>query len=62
MTDDESVAQRIVDLQKLEEARFLEYFHQTVEKSRQKTWHDRHIKLKRFIQGDKVLFYNSWYQ
>jgi hypothetical protein len=36
MTDDESVAQRIADLQELEEARFLADFHQTVEKDRKK--------------------------
>jgi hypothetical protein len=62
MTDDESVAQRIADLQELEEARFLAYFHQTVEKARQKSWHDRHIKSKIFAQGDKVLLYDSRYQ
>jgi hypothetical protein len=63
MTDDESVAQRIADLQELEEARFLAYFHQSVEKARQKSWHDRHIKSKIFTQGDKVLLYdNSRYQ
>ena len=32
MTDGESVAQRIANLQELEEARFLANFHQTVEK------------------------------
>jgi hypothetical protein len=62
MTDDESVAQRIADLQELEEARFLAYFHQSVEKSRHKSWHDRHIKSKIFAQGDKVLLYDSPYQ
>jgi hypothetical protein len=62
MTDDESVAQRIADLQELEEARFLADFHQTVEKARQKSWHDRHIKSKIFVQGDKVLLYDNRYQ
>jgi hypothetical protein len=62
MTDDTSVAQRIADLQELEEARFLADFHQSVEKSRQKYWHDRHINTKRFVQGDKVLLYDSHYQ
>jgi hypothetical protein len=33
MTDDESVAQRIADLQELEEAIFLANFHQIVEKA-----------------------------
>jgi hypothetical protein len=59
MKDDESVAQRIADLQELEEAIFLAYFHQTVEKARQKAWHDRHIKSKIFMQGDKVLLYDN---
>jgi hypothetical protein len=62
MTDDESVAQRIADLQELEEAIFLADFHQTVEKARHKSWHDRHIKDKIFVQGDKVLLYDSRYQ
>jgi hypothetical protein len=34
MTNDESVGQRVTDLQELEEARFLVYFHQIVEKDR----------------------------
>jgi hypothetical protein len=59
MIDDESITQRIVNLQELEEARILAYFHQTVEKARQKSWHDRHIKSGRFTQGDKVLLYDS---
>jgi hypothetical protein len=36
ITDDESIAQRIEDLEELEEARFLADFHHTVEKARQK--------------------------
>jgi hypothetical protein len=62
MIDDESIVQRIADLKELEEERFLSNFHQSVEKSRKKTWHDRHIKSKRFAQGDKVLLYDSHYQ
>jgi hypothetical protein len=46
----------------LDEAIFLSYFHQIVEKALQKAWHDRHIKRKSFAQGDKVLLYNSKYQ
>ena len=41
---------------------FLAYFHQLVEKARQKAWHDRHIKTKVFAQGDKVILYGSQYQ
>jgi hypothetical protein len=62
MSEDESVAQRLMDLQELEETRFLADFHQTVEKARKKSWHDRHIKTKVFVQGDKVLLYDSRYQ
>jgi hypothetical protein len=62
MKKEESVAQRLTELQELEETIFLVDFHQLVEKSRQKAWHDRHINTKVFMQGDKVLLYDSWYQ
>jgi hypothetical protein len=45
-----------------EETIFLADFHQSVEKERQKSWHDRNIKTKVFMQGDKVLLYNIRYQ
>jgi transposase InsO family protein len=61
LKNDESIAQSIVDLQELEEARFLVYFHQSVEKARKKAWHDRHIKSNSFMQGDQVLLYDSRY-
>jgi hypothetical protein len=59
MSEDESVAQRLVELQELEETRFLVEFHQSVEKERQQSWNDRHINTKTFSQGDKVLLYES---
>jgi hypothetical protein len=62
MTEEESVAQRLKELQELKETIFLAYLHQSVEKSRQKYWHDRHIKTKEFMQGEKVLLYDSRYQ
>jgi hypothetical protein len=62
MSEDESVAQRVTELQELDETRFLVEFHQTVEKARKKAWHDRHIKAKTFVQGDKVLLYDIRYQ
>jgi hypothetical protein len=40
MTEDESIVAQVEELLELEEARFLAYFHQTVEKSQQKAWHD----------------------
>jgi hypothetical protein len=62
MTDDDSLVERVEELMELEEARFLAYFHQTVEKSSKKSWHDRHIKHKSFAQGDLVLLYDNKYQ
>jgi hypothetical protein len=62
ISEEESVAWRITELQQLEENRFLVDFHQSVEKARQKYWHERHIKTKVFTQGDKVLLYDSQYQ
>jgi hypothetical protein len=53
--------QRLMGLQELKETIFLEDFHQSVGKARHKAWHDRHIKTKVFLQGDKVLLYESWY-
>jgi hypothetical protein len=37
MSEDESVVQRLMELQELEETRFLENFHQSVEKARHKS-------------------------
>jgi hypothetical protein len=59
MSKEESVSQRLMELQELEETIFLADFHQLVMKARQKSWHDRHIKTKVFVQGDKVLLYES---
>jgi hypothetical protein len=50
MSEDESVTQRVTELQELDETRFLADFHQSVEKARKKAWHDRHIKTKTFVQ------------
>jgi hypothetical protein len=47
-SDDESVAEWVAKMLELDEARFLANFHQTIEKDRQKAWHDRHIKKKNF--------------
>ena len=37
------VEQRLSQLVQMEEERFVAGFHQTVEKQRQKAWHDHHI-------------------
>jgi hypothetical protein len=50
-----------MELQELDQTGFLAYFHQSVEKPRQKDWNERHIKAKTFVQGDKVLLYDSRY-
>ena len=42
-----------------EEKCFIAGFHQTVEKQRQKAWHDRHIRIKPFKFGGLVLLYDS---
>jgi hypothetical protein len=46
MSEEESIVQRLMELKELEETIFLADFHQSVEKERQKSWHDRDIKTK----------------
>jgi len=43
----------------LDEAKFLAEFHQSIEQSRQKAWHGRHIKRKLFTVGGQVLLYKN---
>ena len=43
----------------MEEDRILAGFHQEVQKTRDKSWHDRHIKRKSFKEGYLVLVYDS---
>jgi hypothetical protein len=43
----------------MEEDRILEIFHQEVQKERDTSWHDRHIKRKSFKEGYLVLVYES---
>ena len=59
MVDEETVHERLLKLVELEEDRFVEGFHQQVQKDREKTWHDRHIKTKEIKAGDLVLLYDS---
>jgi hypothetical protein len=59
MSEEESIVQRLMELQELKETRLLVDFHQSVEKTRQKPWHDWHINTKVLAQGDKVLLYDS---
>jgi hypothetical protein len=43
----------------MEEDRIFEVFHQQVQKERDKSWHDRHIKRKMLNEGDLVFLYDS---
>ena len=43
----------------MEEDRILAGFHQVVQKAKDKSWHDIHIKRKSFKEGDLVLLYDS---
>jgi hypothetical protein len=45
----------------LEEDKLIIAFHQEVHKEKDKAWHERHIKKKKFKEGDLVLLYDSKY-
>ena len=59
MADIDTMNEILVQLLALEEDRFIAGFHQKVQKTREKAWHDRHIKSKIFHTGDLVLLYDS---
>ena len=59
MVDHRSLEERLTQLAKLEEDRFLAGFHQQVQKKRKKAWHNRHIKLQTFKVNALVLLYGS---
>ena len=48
MADTETMNERLAQLRALEEDRFIAGFNQKVQKAREKSWHDRHIKIKIF--------------
>jgi hypothetical protein len=54
-----TVEERFSQLLYIEEDRFVAGFHQQVHKAREKAWHDRHIKHKKFQVGDLVLLYEN---
>lgn len=58
MTEKESISKRLEEISELNEARFMEYFHQMVENQRKTSWHDRHIKRKSFMVGGHVFLYD----
>jgi hypothetical protein len=58
--DDTSIVQdRLAQLMELEEHRFISGFHYQVQKERENSYDDRHIKRKAFKQGDLVLLYEN---
>ena len=59
ITDVDVVEERLLQLIHLEEELFIAGFHLSVEKKRQKVWHDRHIKRNNFEVGALVLMYYS---
>ena len=61
MEDHGALEERIAQLMELEEDRFSARFHQLVQKECEKSWHDRHIKLRTFKVNDLVLLYDSKY-
>lgn len=48
MKDSGTIEDRLSQLFELEEDKFIAGFHQQVQKAREKAWHDRHIKQKKF--------------
>jgi hypothetical protein len=59
MTERGTIQERLSQLMELEEDMILAGFHQEVQKARDKACHDRHIKKKRFKEGDLVLLYDN---
>lgn len=59
MTDCVTLEERLVQLEELEEERFLVGFHQQVQKQDENAQHDQHIKLRTFKVNDLVLLYDS---
>ena len=59
MDDPSMLNERLAKILELEEDRFIAGFQQQVQKSREKAWHDRHIKKKHFQNGDLVLLYDN---
>jgi hypothetical protein len=55
-------SQEILDqLTELEEDKIMVGFHHEIQKAKDKSWHDRHMKEKKFKEGDIVLLYESKY-
>jgi hypothetical protein len=59
ITERGTVKERLNQLMEMEEDRILEGFHQEVRKTRDKYWHERHIKRNNFKEGDPFFLYDS---
>ena len=59
MDDPAILNERLAKILELEEDRFIAGFQQQVQKTREKAWHDRHIKKNHFQNGDLMLLYGS---
>ncbi|KAH9305173.1 hypothetical protein KI387_009577 [Taxus chinensis] len=59
LADEQALEERIDELMKLDERRSLARWSQTIEKAKQKAWHDHHIRNKKFEVGKMVLLYDS---
>ena len=59
MADTDTMNERLAQLLALEEDKFITRFHQTVQKAREKAWHDRHIKSKTLQIEILVILYDS---
>jgi hypothetical protein len=59
MTERGVVKDRLNQLMDMEQDKILTGFHQEVQKERDKSWNDRHIKRRRFKEGDIVLLFES---
>jgi hypothetical protein len=59
MTERGASQERLKQLMELEEDMIVGGFHQEVNKEKDKSWNDRHIKEKKFKEGDLVLLYDN---
>jgi hypothetical protein len=59
MTEQGVVQEIMNQLLSMEEDRILARFHQQVKKTRDKSWHDQHIKKKTFKEGYLVFLYDN---
>jgi flagellar motor switch protein FliG len=59
MTERGPVQEILNQLLSMEEDQILAGFHQQVQKARDKSWLDQHIKKKTFKEGDLVFLYDN---